>query len=454
MLTFRIQTRKTDDFSSKMEQSVYFGLHGLYERCSERLKERMRLMLILILISSALCSSLIAAETPEFETTVRSFAESRHELAGILSERLELPLPAEATKFFRVAATGDWDTVSNQFERLTMRNGYGTPISELRNALWPTIQEAFGVWSSWINWKENSSLLAMFHESVLSSMPKGSVYFGGTDDGRFIITAVNALKNPTPIFCITQNALRDATYVAYLRAHYGQDIWIPEEADADRAVQRYVEKVRNGKRPQDAGIKIVNGKPTVWGTQGVMAVNGILAGMIFEHNKDTHPFYLEESYAMDWMYPYLEPHGLIMKLNPQPLDKLSEQTVTEDRKFWDGYEQRLKGRPGFGDNPHARQVFSKLRSAIAGLYVFRKRYDEAGYAFQQAIRLYPGLPEASFGLAKMYADQKKITKAVEVIEAYLANNPTGFREQAEAYLKALKNSEDEVGVGESDEQRK
>ena len=34
------------------------------------------------------------------------------------------------------------------------------------------------------------------------------------------------------------------------------------------------------------------------------------------------------------MYPYLEPHGLILKINRQPLPGLSGEIVQRDRDYW------------------------------------------------------------------------------------------------------------------------
>ena len=48
-----------------------------------------------------------------------------------------------------------------------------------------------------------------------------------------------------------------------------------------------------------------------------MAINGLLAKIMFDKNPDRE-FYIEESFPLDWMYPYLEPHGLIFKINRQP----------------------------------------------------------------------------------------------------------------------------------------
>ena len=64
-----------------------------------------------------------------------------------------------------------------------------------------------------------------------------------------------------------------------------------------------------------------------------MSINGLITKVIFDHNPDRE-FYVEESFPLDWMYPYLEPHGLIMKLNRQPLAQLPAETLARDREYW------------------------------------------------------------------------------------------------------------------------
>ena len=68
---------------------------------------------------------------------------------------------------------------------------------------------------------------------------------------------------------------------------------------------------------------------SVHGVGGVMKINGILCRWIFDKNKDKHAFYVEESYVIPWMYPYLEPYGIIMKINHDPLP-----TPVQDPALW------------------------------------------------------------------------------------------------------------------------
>ncbi len=399
----------------------------------------MRSWIAVVIVFVGMHSLSLAGEgAPDFGDAVRKFSAARPKLDQELSSRLNLPMPYEALAFFRVAITGNWESVSNRFQKVARRGENGGTIPELRSELWAPVHETLGIWEVWAGWKEDSSLLALFYEPVFKAMPKGSIYFGGTDSGRFVITTINAMKDPPPLFCITQNALADNTYAAHLRAIYGDEIWLPTTEDCNGAFQQYVAEVRSGKLAASADIAIKDGRVQITGVMGVMKINGIICRMIFEHNKDKHPFFVEESYVIDWMYPYLEPCGSIMKLNPQPSEKLTEPVVARDRDFWKGYVELLEGRPGFAANIEARKSFSKLRSAIAGLYAYRKMYGESEAAFRQAIRLYPASPEASFRLAKMFEEQGRLEKATEVMTAYLKCDLSDSRDKAEDYLNQLK----------------
>ena len=69
-----------------------------------------------------------------------------------------------------------------------------------------------------------------------------------------------------------------------------------------------------------------NGQIQVSGYMAVIGVRELLTKTIFDKNPDRE-FYIVEGFPLDWMYPYLEPHGLIMKINRQPLPALSDEIV-------------------------------------------------------------------------------------------------------------------------------
>ena len=227
-----------------------------------------------------------------------------------------------------------------------------------------------------------------------------SIFFGGTDPGRFVPTYMIYSANYRPdVYLITQNALADGTYMSVERDLYGDEIWIPSNDDSAEAFNVYVDEVQRGVRPANGDLKIENGRVQVTGALGVMEINGILTKMMWDHDRLRHAFYVEESYVIPWMYPYLSPHGLIMKLNADrtPYDP---KTAAKDRDFWDWYTRRLLSDPMYRRDFAGQKSFSKLRAAIAGLYLKQGRYADAAQAYREACLLYPASPEASFRYAQ------------------------------------------------------
>jgi tetratricopeptide (TPR) repeat protein len=175
-----------------------------------------------------------------------------------------------------------------------------------------------------------------------------------------------------------------------------------------------------------------------------MNLNGMLARKIFDHNKQKHPFFVEESYVIAWMYPYMEPHGLILKLNNEPLKELDPAVMAQDRKFWDGLSKELLADPRFLGNESARKAYSKMRSSIGGLYVYRHLTDEAEAVFKQALELYPASPEANFRLAQLYMDQGHSDKAIRVLERFQKRDP--LNDKISAAIQQLRNAPHKAGA--------
>ncbi|MBQ6915907.1 MAG: DUF2723 domain-containing protein [Kiritimatiellae bacterium] len=232
------------------------------------------------------------------------------------------------------------------------------------------------------------------------AMDPFSIFFGGTDPGRFVPTYMIYSADYRPdVYLITQNALADGTYMSVERDLYGDEIWIPSNDDSAEAFNVYVDEVQRGIRPANGDLKIENGRVQVTGALGVMEINGILTKMMWDHDRLRHSFYVEESYVIPWMYPYLSPHGLIMKLNADrtPYDPM---TAAKDRDFWDWYVRRLLSDPMLRRDFAGQKSFSKLRAAIAGLYAKQGRHADAAQAYREACLLYPASPEASFRYAQ------------------------------------------------------
>ena len=251
-------------------------------------------------------------------------------------------------------------------------------------------------------------------------MAPDAVYFGGTDPGRFVPTYMVFCARVRPDVCVlTQNALVDKLYLAPLRDFYGARLWLPTVQDCDATMNRYLADVEAGRVHNRGEIVYAHGTAQISGHEGIMAANGEIARSIFEANKARHAFYIEESEPIAWMYPYLTPHGLIMKLNPEPLAVLPPEVIRQDRACWDWQTRRLCGNWRYRHDTVAVRAFCKWRSAIGGLYAQRGLYAEAEYAYRQSMQLYPLGPEAPLRLAEMFVAQNRCDDARRVVQDLL-----------------------------------
>jgi hypothetical protein len=386
-------------------------------------------------------------------------AEKQAQAAASTNE----PAPGFAP-FFAAAKTGDWLAVSNAFNDFQKHAGQYEHSSQtderLRGTKWQAVMEIWGAFDAFGEGDEKYS--AAYARDIIASIPPGSIYFGGTDPGRFLLTAMcKSQVNGDPFFVLTQNALADSTYLDYLRQMYGGKIYIPDANDSQRCFEEYTKDLQQRSqmkqlRPGEDFHLDANGHVQVRGQVAVMEVNALLVKTIFDKNTN-QDFYLEESFPLDWMYPQLEPHGLIFKLDRQPMTTLSDDTVQSDHDYWTKYVQPMIGDwlkddtsvaevadfaektfgqhdfSGFtGDrqfiqNAYAHKMFSKLRSSIAGLYAWRvdhaagaedkeRMAREADFAFRQAWALCPYSPEAVFRYVNFLVEQKRIADALLIAQ--------------------------------------
>ena len=257
------------------------------------------------------------------------------------------------------------------------------------------------------------------------AMDENAIFFGGTDPGRFVPTyMIYSAKVRPDVYLITQNALADNTYLDTMRGLYADDIWIPSTDDNRIAFSEYTDDVRTGRRPDLGGITVDSqGRVSVNGAYSVMEINGIICRQIFDRNRDAHSFYVEESYAIPWMYPYLVPNGLVMKICRDKVQWRPE-TVAADMDFWDWYSRRLLSSPKFGRDFPARKAFNKLRSSIAGAYANRGDLAGAERAFRQAHSLFVYSPETAMRLSReVLLPRRRFGDALAVFEQLGALDP-------------------------------
>lgn len=359
------------------------------------------------------------------------------------------------TNFLAAAQQGDLIAVRNwgmQIQNQIQQYSRGTSLQ--------VVKELMGTFDAFADGDAKYS--ATFGHEIIQSIPPGSIYFSGTDAGRFVITALQTSQiKSDPFFTLTQNSLADGTYLDYLRSMYGGDIYLPTTNDLKGCIESYYRDARkrldNQLKPgEDVSRDPVSGQIRASGTVAVMQINGLLAKVIFDHNPN-HEFYIEQNYSLEWINPYLEPHGLIFKLNRRPLDQLSDETVQRDHDYWihtvapllgewlnDGTSvsdvaafgekvflrhdfSHFKGDPEFVLNTYARQIFCKERCSIAMLYAWRAQNSTdktekermrraADFAYRQAWALCPYFPDVVFAYTRFLIDNDQPADALLVAE--------------------------------------
>jgi tetratricopeptide (TPR) repeat protein len=306
--------------------------------------------------------------------------------------------------------------------------------------------------------------------------------------------------------------LLEAAYPAEIVKSLGgvypdREIYIPNQEDSARSFQEYTmdanmrllhdEQHPNEPRQLKPGEEVhqdAEGHVQVSGEIAVMAINGLLTKVIFDHNPD-NDFYVEESFPLDWMFPHLTPYGVIMKINRDPLPQLTEEICTRDHEFWSRYSERLignwitydtpvkditdfaekvylrhdytgfKGDERFIRDDQAQKSFSKLRSSIGGIYSWRVGQPpsggimpaqyiatgpnralverEADFAYKQALAFCPYSPEAVYRYVQLLVNMHRVDDALLVAQTakkldpynvqfpYLINNLNAIKGQAD-----------------------
>jgi len=264
------------------------------------------------------------------------------------------------------------------------------------------------------------------------------------------------------------------------------EIYIPSPEDLQQCFDDYREdfqrRAQLGQLQPGEGVKTAGNQMAISGQISVMKINGLLCKVIFDHNP-TNEFFVEESFPLDWMYPYEIPFGIIMKIHRNPLPELSDDVFKKDHAFWNEYSKRFIGNwitydtsiqqiadfaekvylhgnfSGFtGDRKFIRdddgqKAFSKLRSSQAGVYAWRlspqcppefRQKTEAGqvalvretdFAFKQAFAFCPYSPEAVFRYVNFLLQYNRLDDALTVAKTYLKFDP--YNGQATDLIKNL-----------------
>lgn len=332
--------------------------------------------------------------------------------------------------------------------KLSGNPDYETP-PYMRGPSGCAITEVYRAFSAFLNGDEAYS--AKFGREIIGSIPPGGIYFGGTVPELFIVTLMSRSQpDGDPFFTVAQNSLAEDSYRTHRLAIYGGKICVPTTADVQRCFDDYVENIgRSESRPQSPPSP-----------NSMFNINDLLCKFIFDKNTN-RDFFVEEAYPIQWMQPNLEPHGLILKLNREAVEKLSDEILQRDHDFWTNEiqpmiggwlrdETSLKeiaafaektfgrgdltgftGDTNFINNAYSQSMFSKSRSAIAGLYDWRSQHANnaaekkrmaraADFAFRQAWALCPYSPEAVYRFVNFLLSQNRFEDALYVAETAAA----------------------------------
>ena len=287
----------------------------------------------------------------------------------------------------------------------------------------------------WFGWQ--------FGHDMLKDLPKDSVVFGGTDPGRFVPTYMILGESTQPpwvkrdpdfdrrdLYIITQNGVGEGLYRKYLADQYGPNRPAPKNA-FERWLGRadaYPEKPLDF--PTDEEIRAAFDKElekeSARGGMDPVMAHSVVTRLIWEKNKDSHDFFVEESFPLEWSYDHALPHGLVYQITKEPLKEIPADVVKKDMEFWEAYAGSLLENPEFLQDYDARRSFSKLRTTTGHIYQHWKMLKEAEIAFRQSLVLWPGNPESLSALNTMLWERGDYEGVIKMMEPANAADPNNF----------------------------
>jgi tetratricopeptide (TPR) repeat protein len=310
-------------------------------------------------------------------------------------------------------------------------------------------------------------------------------------------SGIFALVNKTLYYTLDVPFTKWGKYVETYRRKDGvyppHEIYIPSPDDSQKCFQDYTDDVaRRAQLNQLApgeNVHVENGRVQVSGQVAVMKINGLLCKVIFD-NCPSNEFYVEESFPLDWMYPYETPFSDIMKINRQPVTELTQAMFDLDHKFWSDNSARLCGNwitydtsisnicdfvertyihnnyqgytgdRAFVRDDDAQKAFSKLRSSQAGMYAWRcfprspqnpsgcppefaqkspasqaALIREADFAFKQAFAFCPYSPEAVYRYVNFLMQFGRFDDAILIAQTCQKLDP--YNDQITGLIKTI-----------------
>jgi tetratricopeptide (TPR) repeat protein len=356
---------------------------------------------------------------------LKKFGVKRRAVVHRLADHYKIDVPPEVERFFDALDAGDWDETKRLFESL--KQELDSPASDLRK-YWRAIVEAYGAAEQAQLWPAQQ--LLDYGNGVLNSLKPGMAYIGGTDAGCFICTMLNETTDGEQHVTLTQNALADNSYLAYLTAVYGDSLSVPTAEDSQNAFNQYVndatQRLQHDEQFPDEpkqllpneNVTMVDGQVNVSGSVAVMGINNLLTQVLLQKNPDLS-FAMEESFPLSTTYPGAAPLGPIFELRTG--DTMTGDQASQSVNYWQNEAQQLQA--GGETSSAVLQSFSHDANAAGNLLANNSFPAEASQAFQTALNICPGSVEAITGLTRVLAQQGLIDQAGQALDNFLQNNP-------------------------------
>ena len=409
---------------------------------------------------------------------IQNFIRQREQSTFAFAKSLGVTPDPRTLEFFAHARNGELDAASRLFHDLAQRGSVtniNRPDTNLARNLFDPLVEVQLVLESQLN--GGGKYAADTGNDIARSIPEGAILFGGNRPGRGLAAAYGTRTNgECPFMIVSQNALSDSRHLAYLRFAYGTKAWMPADQDSQTILETYLEDARRRSLHDNAfpaeprqlkpgeDVKIIDGKAAPASHLTVMTINGLIAKTVFDRNPDRE-FYVQESFPLDWMYPHLSPHGLILKLNRQPVATLTPDMIERDRDYWNARMKRwiggwltpetpvkdvcafaekifllkdysgFEGDPDFLRNDYLTEIYAKLRSAQGAVYQWHIEHSaspeekqpmiqEADFAFRQAFALRPTYAEVPFRYINLLVSTKRLEDALLIARTSAKLDPS------------------------------
>jgi hypothetical protein len=422
--------------------------------------------LLLIREAENTCSGQPATNLPAEIVAYINAAEVR---ANEIARQNNFTLSSDVKSFIAESKAGRFEEAQRPYSNIRKTADSTNPGAELRTPIVEIARDIELAINAFAG--GDRALVVALGKDYMDALPPGCIYFGGTDPGRGLPTALCHAPGD-PFFVISQNPLAAPVYMDYVRRLYGSRIKIPTTNEIDDcyyayysdASRRWQHDKQFPEQPkqldQDETVTQQDGKPQFNGQGATLRLDAFIAKKIFDSNPERE-FYLEESYAMEWMKPYLTPAGAIMKINREPVPEITQEAINRDHTFWCNLSRRtvgdfvtydtsvkdlcdfcekvylrhdesgFKGDPKFLRSAYTQKTYAKLRDSIAAsIYQARaevsngskaspatkaRMLKEAEFAFKQALAFYPASPEPIYHSMILLSSQQRFEEIKMII---------------------------------------